>query len=51
MLHWTCVVRRKEVKHVSRGLLQKRKDVTEISNNQHATMIVVKDELRKAKDK
>ena len=47
---WEAIVRRKESKHASRGLIQKRKDIAEINNNQDVRTIVVKEEWRKAKD-
>ena len=48
--HWKMIVRKKEDKHVSRRMIQKRKDMAEMNNQQDVTKNEAKVELRVAKE-
>ena len=51
MSHWKSIVRKKEGKHVSIGMIQKRKDMNVLNNQQDAAMDEAKAELRLAIEK
>ena len=50
VVHWKENLRNKECKHVPREMMQKRKDVTESSNQQDVAQNEAKIELRETND-
>ena len=48
--HWKAIVREKDEKYVSKGIMQKRVDMAEVRGKQDTTKFEAKEKLREAND-